>query len=522
MNFRASALAFCIVLLIGLTGCETAGNNKPAAMDVDNGQFLLYMNLPEAPVLKVMFHLSSVAIVDDKGTSRKLLDTVMEISSAEKLRRQMLLAEQYLPEGRYTSLKLEFQRAVLTRNGNMADLSLPEGGLEIPVDIRLTRRHCVTLFLNWDSDNSVAEGYRFDPLLVVRGESPQLSSQLIYVTNEDSGTVSVINRQSGEVVSTIMVGNGPRGVAAALVADNFRVYVANSEADSFSIIEPVKNTVEKELPLRFGRKPEAVAVATLSPERNFIFITNYNSNTVSVIDASTYQEVEKVNVGTGPVAVAVEPPVEILFGTGFLSGEDMDFLKNYRQKYLNVYVANKHSNNISVLKINILNERVEENFQIEVKWEPVALYVDYPRGKVYVANYGFNDLSVIDILQLEKGNSSGAVSTINNVGVGITGVIADPVFERIYLLREFPGDVITLRLPAARISGGPASMTTSMIGKVALGESPRSFILDDEEGRLYAVNSGSDTVSVVNKITGKEVQIIPVGKRPYGIAMFPQ
>jgi YVTN family beta-propeller protein len=61
-----------------------------------------------------------------------------------------------------------------------------------------------------------------------------------------------------------------------------------------------------------------------------------------------------------------------------------------------------------------------------------------------------------------------------------------------------------------------------MIGKVALGESPRSFILDDEEGRLYAVNSGSDTVSVVNKITGKEVQIIPVGKRPYGIAMFPQ
>jgi hypothetical protein len=44
------------------------------------------------------------------------------------------LAEQYLPEGRYTGL-LEFQRAVLTRNSNMADLSC-QTGLEIPVDIR--------------------------------------------------------------------------------------------------------------------------------------------------------------------------------------------------------------------------------------------------------------------------------------------------------------------------------------------------------------------------------------------------
>lgn len=509
------------LLLFFFAGCETAGDHKPAPPTADHGQFLLYLNLPSSPLLNITFHLSSAAVVDEKGVSRELLDTVRKISSDSALRRQFLLAEQYLPEGRYKSLSLKFDKALVSRGERVADLALPEGGVELLVDLQVTRGRCVTLFINWDPDSSIADGYLFQPALTVRGEAPEVSSLLIYVTNEDSGTVSVINRSRGEVVSTLRTGLGPRGIAAVFVENNPRVYTVNSDEDSFSVIDSVKNTLERVMPVRFGRKPEALAVAKASSQKNLIFTANYNSNTVSVIDAGTYQETEKIDVGSGPVAIAADPPAESLTVSGALSEEDMNLLRAYRQRYFNVYVANRHSNNVSVLKMDTVSGRVDKVMLLAVKWEPVALEVDYQKGKVYVANYGHEDLSVIDILQLARGNSAGAVSAVNNVGPGVVDVIADPVLDRLYLLREYPGEVITLRLPADPFRG-VRSLMPSVIGTVSVGEAPRSFLLDEEDGKLYVVNRGSDTVSVINKTTGKEERIIPVGKRPYGIAMFPQ
>jgi YVTN family beta-propeller protein len=45
--------------------------------------------------------------------------------------------------------------------------------------------------------------------------------------------------------------------------------------------------------------------------------------------------------------------------------------------------------------------------------------------------------------------------------------------------------------------------------------------MDPEGRKLYVVNRGSDNVSVVDKTTRAEVQVMPVGKKPYGVAMFP-
>ncbi|HEY7700133.1 MAG TPA: hypothetical protein VIE88_17035, partial [Vicinamibacteria bacterium] len=50
--------------------------------------------------------------------------------------------------------------------------------------------------------------------------------ELVYVTNEDSGTLSVISGDTREVISTIEVGQRPRGVRAG--RDGSRVYVALS------------------------------------------------------------------------------------------------------------------------------------------------------------------------------------------------------------------------------------------------------------------------------------------------------
>jgi YVTN family beta-propeller protein len=145
--------------------------------------------------------------------------------------------------------------------------------------------------------------------------------------------------------------------------------------------------------------------------------------------------------------------------------------------------------------------------------------VDYQRGKVYVANYGSDKLSVIDILKIVKGDMTSVVGTINNIGTFITGIITDIAFDRIYLLKQSPGEIEIIR-PFEQIFDALKTVKPPVMGFIPVGKSPRSFILDPEIRKMYVVNRGSNNMSVIDKITKKEEQVIPLGKDPYGIAIF--
>ena len=510
--------ALCLVLV--LVGCSSVPEQgqTPDYFGPNYGQITIYVNGPDRASLDVTFDVVTVNIVAEGGVSREIMNNSLSINSLALMGRQILLAEMALPEGRYEKLKFMVKRATIKRK-EVADLAIPPEGFEIPVNITVTRNQNTTLFLKWDADASISEGYQFKPAFAVKGQRPELSTLLVYVTNEDSNNVSVINRQTDEVVSTVMVGKKPRGVATGLRRQHIRVYVVNSKSNSISVIDPTTNTVETEIPIRFGQEPEGIAVATVSSEKEITFVTNYGSNTVSVIDGLTYQEVEKVNVGNGPVAVAVDPPVEALINAQFLSFEDIERLRDDRKTFLRAYVANRNSKVVTVLKMDISSGRIVDVTDINVEWNPIALDVDYERGKVYVANYGFDNLSVISIPELIKGNKDGAVSTISGVGHSNTGVIADPSLERIYLLKEVPGEVMIIRPMVG--DQGPIKTITPIVGIMPVGTAPRSLMLDPEARKLYIVNRGSHNVSVIDKTTRKEEKVIPVGKRPYGIAMIP-
>ena len=485
----------------------------------NNGQLTVFLNGPDKTSLDIIFDLLSVSIMAEGGVYREIVNKPLKINSVKMVGRQMLLTEMALPEGKYEKLKFTVKQATIQRKDRIANLALPPEGIEIPVNITVTKNQNTSLFLKWDADASVVEGYQFKPALTVKSQRPELSTLLVYVTNEDSHNVSIINRQTDEVVSTVMVGKRPRGIATGMRRQHLRVYVANSGSNSVSVIDPTTNKVETEVPVRFGRETEGIAVATVSPEREFIFVTNYGSNTVSVIDALTYQETEKINVGNGPVAVEVDPPAETLLSAKFLSFEDLNILKSYREKFLNVYVANKNSKEVTVLRFDISIGRVIDIMNITVEWNPVALEVDYQRGKVYVANYGFDNLSVIDIIEIVKGNTTGAVSAISGVGHSNTGVVSDPSLDRIYLLKEAPGEIMIIR-PSLE-DRSPIKTVVPIISTVPVGTSPRSLKLDPEARKLYVVNRGSDNVSVIDKTTRREEKVIPVGKKPYGITLIP-
>jgi YVTN family beta-propeller protein len=487
-----------------------------------HGQITLYLKGPDKTTVDITFDLQAINIIAEDGTPFEIMGTTKKINSVAITGQQILLSEKTLPIGKYKKLQFIVKEAEIARKEKTANLGLPPEGIYRDIDISISRNQNTSLFIEWNPDASITEGYLFNPAFTVKGQIPELGSLLIYVTNEDSNNVSVINRQSMDVVANIMVGNKPRGIATGLNRKNPKVYVANSGSNTISVIDPTTNMVEGEVPIRYGTQPEGIAVASISPERELIFVANYGSNTVSVIDNLEYREIQKINVGDGPIAVAVDPPFDSFSGSRFLSFENINILRNYRENYFNVYVVNKNSKNVSIITMENSGNSVKDVVNVGVDWSPMAITVDYLRAKAYIANYDYDNISVIDIVQIAQRNIVGSVSSIDNVGTSVIGVIADPDLDRLYLLKDVPGQIVIIRPFSETLNAIRTNVAMSpVVGTIPVGASPRSFIMDPEARTIYVVNRGSDTVSVIDKTTRQEIRTISVGKKPYGVAMFP-
>src|SRR3989442_8459991 len=151
--------------------------------------------------------------------------------------------------------------------------------------------------------------------IVARAESP---GYLVFVSNERSGDITVIDGATDAVVTTFKAGKRPRGIHAA--PDGKRVFVtlsgsprmapgldenrapADKTADGLGVIDPV----ERRLIDRWhvGSDPEQFAI---SKDGRFAFIANEDDSTASIIDLGSGQSRGKVKVSDEPEGVGVNP-----------------------------------------------------------------------------------------------------------------------------------------------------------------------------------------------------------------------
>ncbi len=94
----------------------------------------------------------------------------------------------------------------------------------------------------------------------------------VYVTNQRSGTLSVIDAETLRVVKTIKVGTEPLG--CALTPDGERLFVANSSSDDVSVVETHADVVIRTI-AGVGPKPSGVAVTGGPLGRNKVYVTQF-------------------------------------------------------------------------------------------------------------------------------------------------------------------------------------------------------------------------------------------------------
>ncbi|QSO51241.1 InlB B-repeat-containing protein [Alicyclobacillus curvatus] len=270
----------------------------------------------------------------------------------------------------------------------------------------------------------------------------------VYVANQGSNTVSVIDGSTNTVTSTITVGSHPFDVAYD--AANGDMYVANELSGTVSVIDGSTNTVTSTITV--GGYPVGVAYDAVNGD---VYVTNGSiSGTVSVIDGSTNTVTNTIPVGNAPFGVA------------------------YNAANGDVYVANSGSNTVSVIdgSTNTVTST------IPVGGYPQGVAYDAANGDVYVANYSNNSqaVSVID------GSTNQAMSTIP--------VGSDPFFVS---YGAAYGDVYVTNANSAGTVSVIDGSTNTVTSTITVGSVPTGVAYDVTNGNVYVANGGAGSVSVI-------------------------
>lgn len=451
---------------ITLVACNPAPHVRSEPRRAGEGRFVLYFNGPDKAALDITLELASVEAVREDGQHFRVLAHPVSISSLKVVGRQLLLAEVFLPRGRYRQIRLLIPKAQLRREGKGIDLAVVPGGYLLPVDFEIRPGKATPLFTTWDVQRTIEQEAFLRPTFAFKGSDKQLRGVIAYVSNKGSNTVTVIDRSTDRVVDVIQVGRGPQGIV--VTPDTFRAFVVNSDSNSLSILDISNNRVLHTVNLEAG-KPSDLAI---TPDGRTLYVANTTLNTVSALNAESFATVATIPVGRRPVALALDP-----------SGDRL-------------LVVNHGSNTVSV--IDTRSNRVTTTVSVEFK--PAWIAIDPNTDQAFVVHLASPQLSIISLATLR---------VVRSAHVGIAAaVIPDGDTRRVF----------AAVVPRNRISLYDVRINAEL-ASVAVGRDPHRLALDISRGKLYVVNRGSDSVTVIDRNTRRVRATIPVGKLPYTIAI---
>jgi len=328
-------------------------------------------------------------------------------------------------------------------------------------------------------------------------------SYRVFVSNEKSGDLTVINGDDFAVIGKIEVGKRPRGIHAS--PDGKTVYVALSGT-------PI------------GGPPQ------LDARGNPIFErgkddddddgdADKSADGIGVVDVTAHKLVGKIAVGSDPEEFSVSKD-----GT-------------------RLYVSNEDVKTASV--VNIAAAKVEHI--IPVSQEPEGVTTTPDGRQVYITCEAGGDIFIFDTVKFAtvahfkvEGRPrsvdflpGSTIGFIPSESVGQVNVI-DTAVPKVVKTITLPKGSRPMRVRVALdgrkvyVSNGRAgtvsvldSRSYELLDTITVGTRPWGIALSPDGRYLYSANGPSNDVSVVDLRTNKEIKRIAAGQSPWGIAVAP-
>ena len=251
----------------------------------------------------------------------------------------------------------------------------------------------------------------------------------------------------------------------AASVDGSRVYIANSGANTVSVINASTNTILTKIPVQ--NDPGGIAI---TPDGKLVYVVNSGSNTISVINTATNTVIANVSDPSGPWCVVVSPDGST------------------------VYVTDIHSNKVEV--INTATNTIVNT--ITVGKNPYYLSISADGKNLYVANSGENSISLINTI-------SKAVSTIT-VAASPQVVCLSPDGSRLYVQH--------LRSPLIEIIN---TADNTILSSITMPSNVLGMSVSSDGNWLYAANG--NIVSALN-VSNYSLITIPVGTDAVAVGNF--
>jgi len=307
--------------------------------------------------------------------------------------------------------------------------------------------------------------------VVASGGTAAKNTGLIFVSNEKSSTITVLNRDN-EVVKTFETCARPRGMHFSQDRTSFYVGCADDS------IVAVYDVATQELLGRI-RQVEEPETFDLHPNGRHLYISNEEDATATVFDVETGEFIAEFETGEEPEGVQVTADGRLVF------------------------VASEAANLVHVIDTEA--QAVIKDILVDTRPRRFALTPDEKELWVSAELAGIVD--IIDVASLE------IIADIAFLPTGFRKEQVTPVDllitkdgQRAYVALGRANHVAVVDVPARKV------LDYILVGKRAWG-----LALSDNEKRLYVANGLSDDVSVIDTESLRVLTSIPVGQVPYGI-----
>jgi YVTN family beta-propeller protein len=316
------------------------------------------------------------------------------------------------------------------------------------------------------------------------------SAPRIYVTNEVSGDLSVIDSASLKVVATVPLGKRPRGIHPS--PDGKTLYVALSgtpiagpdvdestlpppdkSADGIGVFDVAQNKIVRMIP--GGSDPENFDV---SRDGKQLYISNEDISAMSIVDIASGKVVKTIKMGAQPEGVEVSPDGK------------------------RVFITSEEDGTIAVL--DPAAGRIIATFKVGHRPRNVAFMPNGARAYINAENDGGIVLVDARRYKMLKAISLGKPGVIKPMDV-----LLSPDASRLYVSTGRGQQVFTLD-----------TATNTVLGSVTVGKRPWGIALSPDGKTLYSANGPSNDVTAVNLQTNTVAGKVKAGAGPWGLVVL--
>jgi YVTN family beta-propeller protein len=312
-------------------------------------------------------------------------------------------------------------------------------------------------------------------------------------------------------------------LAVPLAASSVRIIQTNSAGDDVSIIDPATNKVVGTI-----HGIEVNHGAAAAPDGSRFYISDEDRSTLDVVDAKTLQVTRSIRLSGHPNNISISKDgrrvyVSIAVAPGAVDVIDTTSLEKVKSIPVKGAVHNTYvtpdgkyvvSGSIPSKVITVIDQKTEEpvwSLEMDKGIRPMAFAAN-PDGStkwIFVQLSGFNGFAVVDFAThkeinriklpdlppgkapfLEGGNEShGMAVTSDGKNLIVNSRLNSSIYK--YSIPEL-----------------------KLLGQSEVGHSPDWVTLTPDGKRAYVANAASNSVSVVDLDSMKEITRIPVGEVP--------